>query len=60
MIAIVNVSEEFKVVGEQTYSLRINSKELIQFKHNREDNLETCLRKAADAYAESNKGWCCE
>jgi hypothetical protein len=54
MIAIVNrtESEEYGIygIGEQLYSLQINTKILIWFYHNYEEGLATCLRNAADAF----------
>lgn len=57
MIAVVNVSKIYAKEGEQTYLLKINNKDLLQFKHNAEDGLVTCLRKAANAY---KKEKCCD
>lgn len=53
MIAIVNISgDDLKQFGENTYSVRINHKEIVQFKHQRQDGLAECLRKAAQAVDE--------
>lgn len=52
-IIITNVSEQYNKeygVGEQHYILSINRNQLVEFKHNFEDGLSTCLRKAADAF----------
>ena len=52
-VVILNITEdEGGVYGksEQTYSLRINYRELCRFKHNFEDGLVKCLRNAADAF----------
>lgn len=48
MIAIVNVGGPDDGVCE--YELRINRNVITKFKHNRTENLSTCLRKAAKAY----------
>ena len=50
MIAIVNITDNPQPTGEHTYVLKINNSLLLQFRHNREDSLSTCLRKAAEAY----------
>ena len=52
-IIITNISEEYKKTGLQEYSLRVNNKELVRFKHRGEDGLNVCLLKAACAYMES-------
>jgi len=49
MIAIVNITNSTKPTGIHKYELRINSKVIAEFDHTREDGLEVCLRKAADA-----------
>ena len=49
MIAIVNIDKTSKLDGEQLYSVRINSRELFQFKHKREELLSECLRRAQSA-----------
>ena len=49
MIAIVNITNPAKPTGVHKYELRINSKVIAEFDHTREDGLEVCLRKAADA-----------
>jgi len=49
MIAIVNIDKTDKLDGEQLYSVRINQRELFQFKHKREELLSECLRKAQSA-----------
>lgn len=54
MIAIVNVSKNLKLKGRQTYSLRINNKEICRFFHNREESLDVCLEKAAKAFRLAN------
>ena len=48
MIQIVNIGGNPEGVSD--YSLRINGREMCQFKHNRPQGLSMCLRKAADAY----------
>lgn len=49
MIAIVNVSEKVKRDGPHEYEVRINSKPLFRFTHNREHNLTQLFLKAAEA-----------
>lgn len=49
MIAIVNVSRRLRKSGWHTYELRINDKVIAKFRHKREEDLETCLLKAAEA-----------
>jgi len=50
MIAIINVSKEYKKRGKQMYLLKINESKILQFTHNAEDGLAVCLLKAALAY----------
>lgn len=49
MIAIVNVSKNPKPTGPHKYELRINQQAVATFWHHREEDLATCLRRAADA-----------
>lgn len=49
MIAIVNIDPSPRPTGKHLYQLRINSKEICQFTHNREDGLDKCLLAAAKA-----------
>lgn len=49
MIAIVNIEQNPRKSGEHEYSVRINRLEICRFKHHREQNLSTCLEKAAKA-----------
>ena len=51
MIAIVNVSKTLNPTGVHEYEVRINSKVIAKFKHNREDDLTKFLIKAAIAVA---------
>lgn len=57
MIKIINVSKKPKQSGPHKYHLMINNILIAEFKHNREESLATCLRKAANAaeIAESNR-----
>lgn len=48
-IVIKNVSAQPAITGANDYVLRINSTVIANFKHNREDSLAVCLRRAADA-----------
>lgn len=52
MIAIVNVSDEdAPLYGKNKYELRINSRVICEFEHDRKmGNLSQCLRDAADAH----------
>lgn len=57
-VVILNISEDNGQEygeGEQTYSLRINYRELCTFTHVFEDGLAECLRKAATALEDSGK-----
>lgn len=47
MIAIVNTGTVKH--GEHVYRLQINDEVIAQFTHKREDGLEVCLEKAAQA-----------
>lgn len=51
MITIVNVGEpaEKKRDDERLYEVRINSKTLFAFQHNRDEKLSVCLARAAGA-----------
>ena len=53
MIAIVNVSGP-DGNGEHSYSVRINRDEICRFTHRREDGLELCLFRAAQAVQKRN------
>lgn len=53
MIAIVNVSDEYKEIGEQDYEIRINRHVITTFTHNYEDGLAICLLKAGMAVTKS-------
>lgn len=57
MIAIVNVSKRLRSKGRHIYELRINEKVIATFTHRREEDLEKCLLKAAEAakWAELNR-----
>ena len=54
MIAIINVKPAKSDDRPSTYELRINSKLVVTFKHERVAGLAECLRAAADA-VESKK-----
>lgn len=54
MIAIVNIDKNPRQFGVHRYQLRINSMEICQFEHKREDGLAACLLAAAKA-VEANK-----
>ncbi len=54
MITIVNITPNPQPFGKNTYSLRINSMEVCQFQHKREDGLAACLIAAAKTI-EKNK-----
>lgn len=45
-IIITNISEHYGESRIQTYSLKINNKEICQFKHYRKDGLADCLYQA--------------
>lgn len=49
MIAIVNVDPNPRVDGPHLYELRINSKVITTFVHDRADPLHKCLERAARA-----------
>ncbi|OGD52555.1 hypothetical protein A3K80_09245 [Candidatus Bathyarchaeota archaeon RBG_13_38_9] len=51
MIAIVNVGKpkNAKRKDERIYEVRVNSKTLFAFTHNRKESLSVCLAKAAEA-----------
>jgi len=58
-IIITNISEDHGIEygkGRQRYVLKINSKELVEFEHNFNAGLSECLRAAADAFEEMEKG----
>lgn len=57
MIVIVNISKRLRPKGQHTYELRINEKVIATFTHRREEDLEKCLLKAAEAakWAELNR-----
>jgi len=48
-IIITNVTENLHETGPNTYILRINEKVIARFKHQREDGLAECLRRASEA-----------
>lgn len=50
MIAIVNVDKNVRDEGPHQYELRINRTVIATFMHNREDTLDVCLERAAEAY----------
>jgi lysyl-tRNA synthetase class II len=54
MIAIVNQGKpkKAKQKDERIYEVRINSKTLFAFTHNREEKLSVCLARAAEAAAQ--------
>ena len=52
MIAIVNVTNPLTEAGPNRYEVRINSKVITKFTHNRENGLSQCLRSAARAVDE--------
>lgn len=59
-IIIENISEQYNVEygkGEQHYRLRINNHIKCEFTHNFNQGLSTCLRKAADAFEEAERGY---
>jgi hypothetical protein len=45
-IIITNISEHYGGSHIQTYSLKINNKEICQFKHYQKDGLADCLYQA--------------
>lgn len=45
-IIITNISESFSETRLQTYSLKINNKEICQFTHYRKNGLAECLYQA--------------
>lgn len=49
MIAIVNKGRDGKYGRNHIYSVQINEKIICFFKHQREDGLVVCLKKAAKA-----------
>lgn len=49
MIAIVNVDPNPRKSGEHVYEIRINSKVITTFTHEREEPLHVCLEKASQA-----------
>jgi hypothetical protein len=52
-VVITNISEQYNKEygrGKQHYVLGINHLKFVEFEHNFEDGLATCLRKAADAF----------
>lgn len=49
MIQIVNVTPNPQPTGLHTYEVRINGKVITTFEHYREDDLSTCLERAARA-----------
>ena len=53
MIAIVNIGGP-DGNGEHSYSVRINRNEICRFTHRREDGLELCLLRAAQAVQKRN------
>ena len=53
MIAIVNIGGP-DGNGEDRYSVRINRDEICRFTHRREDGLELCLLRAAQAVQKRN------
>lgn len=54
MIAIVNAGKpkNAKREDERIYEVRINTKPLFAFTHNREEPLSVCLARAAEASAQ--------
>lgn len=53
MITIVNVDPNPRPTGEHQYELRINQKVIAKFVHRREDGLEKCLLRAANAASDA-------
>ena len=53
VIAIVNIGGP-DGNGEHSYSVRINRDEICRFTHRREDGLELCLLRAAQAVQKRN------
>ena len=49
MIAIINIDPNLRKTGEHLYQIKINNSPVITFKHNREEDLATCLKKAYKA-----------
>ena len=51
MISIVNIGphNQNDPMGERTYSVRINSEEVVRFRHKRADGLGACLLAASKA-----------
>ena len=57
-VVITNISEEKGKDygrGKQHYVLGINHLKFVEFEHNFEDGLASCLRAAADAFEELEK-----
>jgi len=52
MIAIINVSKKYSKTNWQKYQVKINKKNICEFKHKASDGLAICLKKAADAVSE--------
>ena len=55
MIAIVNIDKNVRDSGSHLYELRVNQKVICKFSHDREQSLDICLMKAAEAYKMSIK-----
>lgn len=53
-IIIKNIDDWPRPYGPHLYEVRINLQRICLFQHNREDDLATCLRKAADAAGAAN------
>lgn len=54
-IIIQNIDKNPREKGEHLYELRINSRIICRFKHNREDSLSQCLTNAAAAVDDISK-----
>lgn len=47
MIAVINISKKYSMVGMQEYEIRINSTAIARFKHRTEEGLSKCLSLAS-------------
>lgn len=53
MIAIINIDKNLRQFGVHDYQIKINSMDICQFKHKREDGLAACLLAASKAVEEN-------
>lgn len=54
-IIIQNITDVPTSHGSNKYQVRINSKVIAEYYHNREDGLAECLRKAATAVEQTDR-----